>query len=120
MVVTAGAQQGLDLIAKVMVDPGDVIAIEPPAYVGALSAFGSYEPRYLQIDLDEDGMIVEQLEDALLEGRAPEVRLHRPELPQSRGRDHVPRPQRASRRAVPRGQYPDRRGQPLRPLAVRG
>jgi 2-aminoadipate transaminase len=71
MVVTAGAQQGLDLIAKVIVDPGDVIAIEAPAYVGALSAFGAYEPRYLQIDLDEDGMIVEQLEDALLKGARP-------------------------------------------------
>lgn len=71
MVVTAGAQQGLDLIAKVIVDPGDVIAIEAPAYVGALSAFGAYEPRYLQIDLDRDGMIVEQLEDALLKGARP-------------------------------------------------
>jgi 2-aminoadipate transaminase len=71
MVVTAGAQQGLDLIAKVIVDPGDSIAIEAPAYVGALSAFGAYEPRYLQIDLDEDGMIVEQLEDALLKGARP-------------------------------------------------
>lgn len=64
MVVTAGAQQGLDLIAKVLVDPGDEIAIEAPAYVGALSAFSAYEPRYLQIDLDEHGMVVEQLEDA--------------------------------------------------------
>ena len=71
MVVTAGAQQALDLIAKVLVDPGDEIAIEAPAYVGALSAFGAYEPRYLQIDLDEQGMIVEQLEDALLKGARP-------------------------------------------------
>jgi 2-aminoadipate transaminase len=71
MVVTAGAQQGLDLIARVLIDPGDEIAIEAPAYVGALSAFGAYEPRYLQIDLDEQGMIVEQLEDALLKGARP-------------------------------------------------
>jgi 2-aminoadipate transaminase len=71
MVVTAGAQQALDLIARVLIDPGDEIAIEAPAYVGALSAFGAYEPRYLQIDLDEQGMIVEQLEDALLKGARP-------------------------------------------------
>jgi DNA-binding transcriptional MocR family regulator len=71
MVVTAGAQQALDLIGKVLVDPGDVIAVEAPAYVGALSAFSAYEPRYLQIDLDDDGMIVEQLEDALLKGTRP-------------------------------------------------
>jgi 2-aminoadipate transaminase len=71
MVVTTGAQQALDLVAKVLVDPGDEIAIEAPAYVGALSAFGAYEPQYLQIDLDEHGMIVEQLEDALLKGARP-------------------------------------------------
>jgi DNA-binding transcriptional MocR family regulator len=71
MVVTAGAQQALDLIGKVLVDPGDVIAVEAPAYVGALSAFSAYEPRFLQIDLDEEGMVVEQLEDALLRGVRP-------------------------------------------------
>jgi len=71
MVVTAGAQQGLDLIGKVLVDPGDVVVVEAPAYVGALSAFSAYEPRFLQVDLDQDGMVVEQLEDALLRGVRP-------------------------------------------------
>lgn len=71
VVVTTGAQQGLDLVAKVLVDPGDQIAIEAPAYVGALSAFSAYEPRYVQVDLDDDGMIVDQLEDALLKGARP-------------------------------------------------
>jgi 2-aminoadipate transaminase len=71
IVVTTGAQQALDLVGKVLLDPGDVVAIEAPAYVGALSAFSVYEPRFLQIDLDDDGMIVEQLEDALLRGERP-------------------------------------------------
>jgi len=71
MVVTAGAQQALDLIAKVLVDPGDEIVVEAPAYVGALSAFSAYEPRFLQIELDDDGMIVEHLEDALVKGARP-------------------------------------------------
>ena len=71
MVVTNGAQQGLDLVGKVLIDPGDLIAIEAPAYVGALSAFSAYEPRYLQIDLDEDGMVVDQLEEALVRGERP-------------------------------------------------
>jgi DNA-binding transcriptional MocR family regulator len=71
MVVTTGAQQALDLVAKVLVDPGDQIAVEAPAYVGALSAFSAYEPTYLQIDLDDEGMVVEQLEDALLRGARP-------------------------------------------------
>lgn len=71
MVVTTGAQQGLDLVGKVLLDPGDEVAIEAPAYVGALSAFSAYEPRYVQIDLDDEGMIVEQLEDALVKGARP-------------------------------------------------
>lgn len=71
MVVTTGAQQALDLIAKVLVDPGDEIVVEAPAYVGALSAFSAYEPRYVQIDLDRDGMIVERLEEALVKGARP-------------------------------------------------
>jgi DNA-binding transcriptional MocR family regulator len=69
--VTTGAQQALDLLGKIFIDPGDLIAVEAPAYVGALTAFGAYEPRYLTIDLDEDGMIVEQLEQALVRGDRP-------------------------------------------------
>jgi 2-aminoadipate transaminase len=71
MVVTTGAQQALDLVGKILVDPGDTIVVEAPAYVGALSAFSVYEPRFVQVDLDDDGMIVEQLEDALIRGERP-------------------------------------------------
>jgi 2-aminoadipate transaminase len=71
VVVTTGAQQALDLLGRILVDPGDLIAIEAPAYVGALSAFGTYEPRYLTIDTDEDGMVVDQLEQALIRGERP-------------------------------------------------
>ena len=71
VVVTTGAQQALDLLGKIFIDPGDLIAVEAPAYVGALTAFGTYEPRYLPIELDDDGMIVEQLEQALVRGERP-------------------------------------------------
>jgi DNA-binding transcriptional MocR family regulator len=71
MVVTAGAQQALDLVGKVLVDPGDEIAVEAPTYVGALSAFSTYEPTFVQVELDHDGMIVERLEEALLRGARP-------------------------------------------------
>ena len=71
VVVTTGAQQALDLIGKVLLDPGDEIVVEAPSYVGALSAFSAYEPRFVQIELDEDGMIVERLEEALLRGVRP-------------------------------------------------
>ena len=71
MVVTTGAQQALDLIGKIFVDPGDLVAVEAPAYVGALTAFGAYEPRYLQVDIDDDGMVVDHLEEALVRGERP-------------------------------------------------
>jgi 2-aminoadipate transaminase len=71
VVVTTGAQQALDLVGKIFINPGDLIAVEAPAYVGALTAFSAYEPQYLQIDLDADGMIVDQLEEALLRGERP-------------------------------------------------
>jgi len=71
LVVTTGAQQALDLVAKILVDPGDTVVVEAPAYVGALSAFAAYEPRFLPIELDDDGMIIEQLEEALIRGERP-------------------------------------------------
>jgi 2-aminoadipate transaminase len=71
VVVTTGAQQALDLVGKVLIDPGDEIVVEGPSYVGALSAFGAYEPRFVHVDLDRDGLIVEQLEEALVRGARP-------------------------------------------------
>jgi DNA-binding transcriptional MocR family regulator len=71
VVVTTGAQQALDLVGKIFIDPGDTIVVEAPAYVGALTAFGAYEPRYLPIDVDDEGMIVDDLEQALLRGERP-------------------------------------------------
>ena len=71
MVVTTGAQQALDLVGKVLIDPGDEIVVEAPSYVGALSAFSAYEPRFIQIELDDNGMVVERLEEALVKGARP-------------------------------------------------
>lgn len=71
VVVTTGAQQALDLVGKILLDPGDLVAIEAPAYVGALTAFGAYEPRYLPIEVDDEGMIVDHLQQALVRGERP-------------------------------------------------
>jgi DNA-binding transcriptional MocR family regulator len=71
VVVTTGAQQALDLLGKIFIDPGDEIAVEAPAYVGALSAFSAYEPRFLTIELDDEGMVVDRLEEALVRGARP-------------------------------------------------
>ncbi|HEX2030672.1 MAG TPA: PLP-dependent aminotransferase family protein [Actinomycetota bacterium] len=71
VLVTVGAQQALDLVGKVFIDPGDPVLVEAPSYVGALSAFAAYEPRFVTIPMDDRGMIVEALEEALARGPAP-------------------------------------------------
>jgi 2-aminoadipate transaminase len=71
VLITVGAQQALDLVGKLFLDPGDVVAVEAPSYVGALSAFCVYQPRYLQVPLDDDGLVVEALEEALADGNRP-------------------------------------------------
>jgi 2-aminoadipate transaminase len=71
VLVTVGAQQALDLLGKLFIDPGDLIAVEAPSYVGALSAFSVFQPRYLQIPLDDDGVVVDALEEALAGGARP-------------------------------------------------
>ena len=65
VVVTAGAQQALDLFAKTMLDPGDVVITEGPTYVGALQAFSAYQPNIHCIPMDADGMRTDLLEAEL-------------------------------------------------------
>ena len=71
VLITVGAQQALDLVGKLFIDPGDAVAVEAPSYVGALSAFAAFQPRYLQIPMDDDGLVVEELEAALAAGERP-------------------------------------------------
>ena len=65
LVVTSGAQQGLDLLAKVFLDPGDTVICEGPTYVGALQAFSVYRPRVECVECDGHGMRVDLLEETL-------------------------------------------------------
>lgn len=65
VVLTTGGQQALDLLAKIMIDPGDIVITEGPTYVGALQAFSAYEPEVHCIPMDDDGMRVDLLEEAL-------------------------------------------------------
>ncbi|MGC9220906.1 MAG: PLP-dependent aminotransferase family protein [Solirubrobacteraceae bacterium] len=72
---TSGGQQALDLITKILVDPGDVIIAEAPTYPGAVPTFGSYEADVIQIAMDNDGMRIDLLREVLgrldSEGRQP-------------------------------------------------
>lgn len=70
VLITTGAQEALDLIAKTFVDPGDVIITEGPTYLGALQAFSAYEPDIHCIELDEHGMRMDLLEAELSELKA--------------------------------------------------
>lgn len=71
VVVTHGAQQALDLVAKTLLDPGDRVVVEAPSYVGALSAFSAYEPQFDQVPLDDEGMQVDELQRVLARGPRP-------------------------------------------------
>ena len=55
ILITNGSQQCLDLIGKVMIDPGDRVAIERPGYLGAIQVFSLYEPVFAPIGLDAEG-----------------------------------------------------------------
>ncbi len=63
--IVNGSQQGLDLIGKIFLDPGDHVVLEDPTYLGAIQAFDAYQARYLTVDTDEDGLIPESLERVL-------------------------------------------------------
>ncbi|MCF6465566.1 aminotransferase-like domain-containing protein [Clostridium sp. Cult2] len=65
--ITSGSQQGLEYSAKLYVNEGDVIICESPTYVGAIGAFNPYLPKYVEVAMDENGMIIEELEKALKE-----------------------------------------------------
>ena len=75
VIVTTGGQQAIDLVCKTLVDPGDPVICEAPTYPGAVPVFCSYQADVIQIECDDDGMRVDELEAVLArldaEGRRP-------------------------------------------------
>lgn len=69
ILITSGSQQGLDLTGKVFIDEGDTIICESPTYLAAVNVFKSFNARFKEIPMDEDGMIMEELECALKENK---------------------------------------------------
>jgi 2-aminoadipate transaminase len=61
VLIISGSQQGLDLIGKVLLDPGDLVIIENPAYLGAIQAFDAYEARYVNVATDDEGIRTDDL-----------------------------------------------------------
>ena len=66
IMMTQGAQQGLDLVARLMLDPGDGLVVEAPTYLGALAAFNAYQPTYYEIPMQDDGMDINALQRVLM------------------------------------------------------
>jgi 2-aminoadipate transaminase len=75
LIVTTGGQQVIDLVCKTLIDPGDVIVAEAPTYPGAVPTFSAYEADVVQIEMDSDGMPIDELETVLddlqAQGRRP-------------------------------------------------
>jgi 2-aminoadipate transaminase len=65
ILITNGSQQGLDLIAKALLDKGDAVLVERPTYLAAIQAFGLFEPRFRALELCEDGVRSDLIADAL-------------------------------------------------------
>jgi len=61
LIVTTGAQQAINLVAKTFLDPGDVVLTEYPSFIGALAAFKSYGADTVGVDMDSDGIIINKL-----------------------------------------------------------
>jgi len=65
VLVTTGSQQALDLISRIFIDPGDVVLVEAPSYVGALGTFAQYEASVVHVEMDQNGLIPEALRQAI-------------------------------------------------------
>src|SRR3989304_6230175 len=68
ILITSGSQQALDLIGKLLINPGDSILTENPTYLGALQAFTAYQAQYVTVPIDDNGMQVGLLDAALRTG----------------------------------------------------
>lgn len=68
VLITSGSQQALDLIGKLLINPGDRLLVEAPTYLGALQAFSPYGAEYVEVPVDDDGLRTEMLEEALRSG----------------------------------------------------
>jgi len=68
VLITTGSQEALDLIGKIMINVGDKILTEEPSYLGAIQAFTMYGADYVTVPIDEDGLQIGKLEEAMRSG----------------------------------------------------
>ncbi|HID93089.1 MAG TPA: PLP-dependent aminotransferase family protein [bacterium (Candidatus Stahlbacteria)] len=75
ILITTASQQGLDLVSKIFIDPGDIVIVGLPTYLGGLAAFNSYGARLIGIPLDDNGMQVDIIKERLKELRRAQRRV---------------------------------------------
>jgi 2-aminoadipate transaminase len=68
VLITCGSQQALDLIGRLLINPGDRVLVERPTYMGALQAFNAYQPEWISVPIDDDGVSLDDFEAALRSG----------------------------------------------------
>jgi 2-aminoadipate transaminase len=77
ILITSGSQQGLDLVSRVLLDPGDLVIVEQPGYIGGLGAINNYQGEKVGIPLDHEGLRVDVLAERLIrwqrQGRRPKM-----------------------------------------------
>ncbi|MFO0759372.1 MAG: PLP-dependent aminotransferase family protein [Byssovorax sp.] len=84
VLITSGSQQGIDLVSRILLDPGDVVAVENPSYLAALQTFSGCECGFIPIESDNEGMDVAALERAVLD-RVPKMIYVVPEFSNPKG-----------------------------------
>lgn len=72
LLITSGSQQGIDLVSRVFLDPGDVVLVDNPTYLAAIQSFAAYQVRLITVPSDDHGMRVDDLADL--------IAAHRPKL----------------------------------------
>ncbi len=69
VLITSGSQQGIDLVSRIFLDPGDAVVVENPCYLAALQTFGGFQARLIPVGSDDHGMCVDQVERVLKKER---------------------------------------------------
>jgi 2-aminoadipate transaminase len=65
LMITTGSLQAINLVAKIFIDPGDIVITETPCFIGAISAFKSYQADLVAVQMDQDGIVIAELRQAL-------------------------------------------------------
>ncbi len=73
LMITSGAIEALELVAKTFLDPGDLVVVEAPTYLGAIMSFRSYQAQVVTVPMDDEGLQVDALEDLLRSGARPKL-----------------------------------------------